>query len=341
MIKRFLRFIARFLFRFRAYDGAVLNTLGPVLLIPNHVSWFDWLLVGVCLEDDWKFVVSSASAQTSWVHRKIMINKRTFPIDTLSPYAAKHMAEHLAGKGRLVLFAEGRLSRTGTLMKLFDGTGFLLHKTNAKVITCYLRGAQRLPFSPNRENKKLFPKVSAHFSQVLTPPRLDHVSGSQARARLSEWLRDKMLLQQFETEMKFGPATIPEAIIATARQHPRRVVLEDLTEALNYRRLLAGASVLADGFETCVHADKPRIGVLLPNANATPVTLLSLWMMGRVPAVLNYSSGAATMLACAQLAGLKQIITSRSFLERGRLNVEPLSQAGLQFIYLENVRQKT
>ena len=73
-----------------------------------------------------------------------MINKRTFPIDTLSPYAAKHMAEHLAGKGRLVLFAEGRLSRTGTLMKLFDGTGFLLHKTEAKVITCYLRGAHRL-----------------------------------------------------------------------------------------------------------------------------------------------------------------------------------------------------
>src|SRR5881392_2611736 len=139
MIKAFLRLMVRVLFRFRAYNEAILHTPGPVLLIPNHVSWLDWIFIGVCLEDDWKFVVSSVSAQTSWLHRKIMLNKRTFPIDTMSPYALKRMAEFLEAKGRLVLFAEGRLSRTGTLMKLFDGTGFLLHKTSAKVITCYLR----------------------------------------------------------------------------------------------------------------------------------------------------------------------------------------------------------
>jgi len=68
------------------------------------------------------------------------------------------MAEFLKGGGRLVLFAEGRLSRTGTLMKLFDGTGFLIFKTRAKVITAYLRGAGRLPFSPIRAGKNVFPK---------------------------------------------------------------------------------------------------------------------------------------------------------------------------------------
>src|SRR5947209_2770743 len=166
-----VRFLLRLLFRFRGYNEAVLKTPGPVLLIPNHTSWFDWLLVGACLDPDWKFVVSSVSAQTSWLHRKVMLNKRTFPIDTMSPYAAKHMAEYLAGNGRLVLFAEGRLSRTGTLMKLFDGTGFLLNKTHAKVITAYLRGAQRLLFSPNREEKSFFPRVTAHFSEVLIPPK--------------------------------------------------------------------------------------------------------------------------------------------------------------------------
>src|SRR5207237_7292282 len=166
MIKSLLRALVRLLFRFSAYNDAVLKTAGPVLLLPNHVSWLDWIFMAVCLEDDWKFVVSSVSAQTSWVHRMVMLNNRTFPIDTMSPYSAKHMAEYLAGKGRLVLFAEGRLSRTGTLMKLFDGTGFLLHKTEAKVITCYLRGAQRLPLSPNRDQKKFFPKVTAHFSEV-------------------------------------------------------------------------------------------------------------------------------------------------------------------------------
>ena len=165
-MKWLLRQLLRLLFGFRAYNEEVLNTPGPVLLIPNHVSWLDWLFLYVCTGADWKCVVSSISAQTSWVHRKIMINRRTFPIDTNSPYAVKRMAEYLEGKGRLALFAEGRLSRTGVLMKLFEGTGFLLHKTGAKVITCYLRGAHRLPFSPNSNAKHLFPRVSAHFSEA-------------------------------------------------------------------------------------------------------------------------------------------------------------------------------
>ena len=51
---------------------------------------------------------------------------------------------------------------------------------------------------------------------------------------------------------------------------------------------------------------------------ATPVALLSLWSLGKVPALLNFTTGPATMLACAQLAGLKYVITSRAFVEKAR-----------------------
>ena len=103
----------------------------------------------------WRFVVSIEAANVSFVHRFIMLNRLTFPVDTDSPYAVKRMAEHLQAGGKLVIFPEGRLSRTGALMKLFDGTGFLLCKTRAKVVTCYLRGAHRLPFSPNPNRKQM------------------------------------------------------------------------------------------------------------------------------------------------------------------------------------------
>jgi acyl-[acyl-carrier-protein]-phospholipid O-acyltransferase/long-chain-fatty-acid--[acyl-carrier-protein] ligase len=339
MIKHFFRWLVRVLYGFRAYNEGVLQTPGPVLLIPNHTSWLDWLFVVLCLDGDWKFVVSSTSAETSWLHRKIMLNRRTFPIDTTSPYAVKRMAEYLQGNGRLVLFAEGRLSRTGCLMKLFDGTGFLLHKTNAKVITCFLRGAHRLPFSPNRDEKKWFPKVTAHFSNAEMPPKLEHLSTTQSRTLLTNWLRDKMIYQQFATQMEFGEKTVPEAIVATARLRPRHVVLEDVTQALPYRRLLVGASLLGAEFSRRIPADQPRVGVLLPNVNSTPVSLLGLWSIGKIPALLNYSTGAATMLACVQLAGLKQVITSKTFIEKARLKLDLLVEAGVEFIYLEDVRQ--
>jgi acyl-[acyl-carrier-protein]-phospholipid O-acyltransferase / long-chain-fatty-acid--[acyl-carrier-protein] ligase len=118
-LRKVVRFVARLIFRFRAFNEGVLNTPGPVLLIPNHVSWLDWLFVYVCLDDDWKIVTSSTTAQISWLHRRMMLNRLTFPVDTTSPFAVKRIAEFLKSGGRLVLFAEGRISLTGALMKLY------------------------------------------------------------------------------------------------------------------------------------------------------------------------------------------------------------------------------
>src|SRR5258706_2561688 len=275
---RFLRWLLRLLYGFRAYNEAALNAPGPVLLLPNHVSWWDWLLIGVCLEKDWRFVTSSTSAETSWFHKRVMINRRTFPVDINSPFAVKRMAEYLQKGGRLVLFPEGRLSHTGSLMKLFDGTGFLIFKTRAKVITAFIRGAHRLPFSRNPSRKKWFPRLSTHFSDVLTAPNWEHLSTAQARTRLTDWLRDQMVKQQFETEMEAGPATLPEAIVEAARVDACKVVLQDATlDELTYRRLLAGAELLGQCWKEFLGRDEQNIGVLLPNVNAMPVVTLSLW----------------------------------------------------------------
>jgi acyl-[acyl-carrier-protein]-phospholipid O-acyltransferase/long-chain-fatty-acid--[acyl-carrier-protein] ligase len=251
------------------------------------------------------------------------------------------MAEYLQAGGRLVLFAEGRLSRTGSLMKLFDGTGFLLHKTRAKVITCYLRGVEQQRLTLHKNFKQWFPRVTAHFSDALTPPHLEHASNAQARNTLTNWLRDKMVSQQFAIEMEEGPRSVLAAVDETARLRPRFVVIEDAArQGITYRRLMVGVDLLARRWRSLLGAAPgERIGVLLPNVSATPAVLLSLWAATKVPAVLNYSTGVTTMLACVRLAGLKRIVTSRAFLERAKLDMEPFAKAGVEMIYLEDVRQ--
>jgi len=334
-----LRSLLRLLFGFRAYNTEVLAAPGPVLLLPNHVSWFDWLFLGACLKGDWRFVTSATTAKASPLHRWIMDNGRTFPIDPLSPYAAKRMAEYLQGGGRLVLFPEGRISDTGSLMKLFDGTGFLLHRTGAKVITAYIRGAHRLPFSRNRDDKKWFPRVTLHFSAVLTPPKVEDASTADARDRLTEWVRDCMVDQRFATNLAFGPRTLPEALREAAALRPGHRVLQDINGALTYRRVFIGAALLSRQFARLLPADSARVGVLLPNVNSVPVSLLALWSLGRVPAILNFTTGPTIMLSCARLAGLTHIVTSRAFIEKARLRMEPLIEAGIHLIYLEDVRE--
>lgn len=340
-MKSLISGLVRLWFRFRAFNVEALTTPGPVLLIPNHVSWLDWLFLYTVLDEDWRFVTSATTAQASWIHRKMMINRRTFPVDATSPYAAKRMAEFLTQGGRLVLFAEGRITLTGSLMKLYDGTGFLIHRTRAKVIICHLRGASRVAFVRHTGWTKWFPEVTAHFSPAMDAPRLEGVSNGVARQKLTTWLRDLMVRQQFEVEQRFGLTHVLELIAGAAAANPGRVVLEDVTfTELTFRRLMVGVDVLAGEWRRRFGSStRPeRIGVLLPNVNGTPVTLLSLWAADFVPAILNFSTGIPTMLQCAQLAGLRHVITSRTFLERARLKMDLFEQAGITLVYLEDVR---
>jgi acyl-[acyl-carrier-protein]-phospholipid O-acyltransferase/long-chain-fatty-acid--[acyl-carrier-protein] ligase len=340
-----LKFILRILFGFQAENVESLSAEGPVMLLPNHTSWLDWLFLAACVDTRWRFVTSIEASRVSWVHRFIMVNRFTFPVETDSPYAVKRMAEFLQAGGRLVLFPEGRLSRTGALMKLFDGTGFLLYKTGAKVVTCYLRGAFRLPFSPNPNSKKPFARVTAHFSDILTPPRLSGVRTVKARAQLTQWLYNTMVRQQFDIEMAAAPKTVLEFVNATASEWPGRAVIQDVShKQLTYRRLMAGADAMANQWQNLLtehgSASAPCVGVLLPGTLAAPLTLLSLWAVNRTPAIFNFSTGVPTMLACAQLANVKQIITSRLFIERAKLDLWKMKEAGIQFIYLEDVRER-
>ena len=337
LMKLVVRFLLRLLYGFRAYNEEILNTPGPVLLIPNHASWIDFLFIGVCLERDWKFVTSSVTAQTSWIHRRIMVSGRTFPVDVASPYAAKRMAEYLAKGGRLVLFAEGRMSTTGSLMKLFEGTGFLLNKTDAKIITAYLRGVQRIPWVRQPGWTRWFARTSAHFSDLLTPPKFGG-GASEARQKVTRWLREQMVDQQFQVEMEFGPRTVLAAVLETAKRRPNFPVMEDVThQILTFRWVILGAKLLGPKMAAPL-GNTPRVGVLLPNLNATPLVLLALWSIGKIPAILNFSTGPTTLAACAQLAGLRQVITSRAFLEKARLDVRQLRENGVELVYLEDLR---
>jgi len=72
-------------------------------------------------------------------------------------------------------------------------------------------------------------------------------------------------------------------VAETARERPGRVILEDATlKTLTYRKLMVGTDVLAQSLRDTVSSAE-RIGLLLPNVNATPVVILALWRLGKVP----------------------------------------------------------
>lgn len=340
LLRCLLLLVLKVFYRFSAYNSQVLNTRGPVILVANHLTWIDWLLIGVLLEEDWKFVTSKTTANLSLLHRFIMVNSRTFPIDPTSPYSAKRIAEYLKCGGRIVLFPEGRMSRTGNIMKFYEGVGFLLHTTKTKVILCRIRGAERTIWAKHKGWKKLFYPVSLHFEGPANPPKIEAVKTSVIRARLTQWLMDLMIKQHFDVEMRFAPADIPEAIYNSAKERPGFIVFEDAQEnKLSLRKFSVAASLLSKEFIK-LNDENNRIGVILPNVCAAPVVVVALWKSGKIPTILNYSSGINAMIKCAKIAGIKYIITSKVFLERLRIDPEKFISEGFIVKYLEDLRSQ-
>ncbi|WP_420885702.1 hypothetical protein [Candidatus Reidiella endopervernicosa] len=81
-----------------------------------------------------------------------------------------------------------------------------------------------------------------------------------------------------------------------------------------------------------------RVGLLLPNANATVVSLLGLQSHARIPAMLNYTAGLKGLRGACETAQINTVITSRSFIEKGKL--EPVIEGLRETVtirYLEDI----
>ncbi len=118
------------------------------------------------------------------------------------------------------------------------------------------------------------------------------------------------------------------------------VVGGDVTsETLTYQSLLLRAFVLKRKLPA-VLGDTKFVGVLLPNTLAVVVTFISLHMLKRVPCMINYSAGEASILHACRIAGLQTMLTSRKFIEKAKLEflVKAL-QKQVNIVYLEDIRE--
>jgi long-chain-fatty-acid--[acyl-carrier-protein] ligase len=127
--------------------------------------------------------------------------------------------------------------------------------------------------------------------------------------------------------------TIPEAFVARALAFPKNVeAADDLSGAMTYERLLVGALTLARRFAPLPSAN---VGLLLPASVACDVAFLALHLAGKLPVLLNWTTGPANLAHAARLMGLTHVITSRPFIDRSGVQVE-----GVAYLYLEDLRQQ-
>jgi acyl-[acyl-carrier-protein]-phospholipid O-acyltransferase/long-chain-fatty-acid--[acyl-carrier-protein] ligase len=311
----------------------------PIIAL-NHTSFLDAALALSLLPKDPVFAIDSAMAQNWWV-KPFLRFTRAMPIDPTKPMATRTLINAVKSGEPLIIFPEGRLTVTGSLMKIYDGAGLIADKTDAFVVPVRLEGLDSTPFTRlhrSQIRRRWFPKVTV---TVLEPVKLTvdpALKGKHRRMAAGAALYEIMSNLVYRTTSI--ERTVPEALIEAAEEHGMgRVAVEDpVAGALTYRKLLMGARILGEKLMPLAPEGKP-IGLMLPNANGAAVTLMALMSAGRVPAMINFTAGVSNVLAACRAAKVDTILTSRTFIEKGRLDA---LIAGLQkevkIVYLDDIR---
>jgi len=309
------------------------------VVIVNHVSFLDGPLLAAFLPGRPIFPIDTFVAQKWWA-RPIFWLVDAVRINPTNPMATKALIRAVQQDRKCVIFPEGRITITGALMKIYEGPGMIADKADAPLLPVRVDGAQYTPFSRLRGKLRLrlFPRITI---TILEPRRIaidEALRGRKRRQAIGLQLYDIMTDLIFETnEIR---RTLFEAMLDARHIHGRhRPVIEDIERRpLSYDRLVAGSFALGRRLAGLA-PPRGRIGVLLPNSAALAVTFFALQAVGRVPALLNFSTGAAGMLASCRAAQLTVVLTSRRFVAAAKLEdtVAKLA-ATIAIVYLEDVR---
>lgn len=314
------------------------NTGKRVLIVSNHVSFLDPLILHVCFPGKLTFAVNTRVAQT-WVLRKLSAVIDLFPMDPANPLASKSLIKYLKQDKTAVIFPEGRITVTGSLMKIYDGTGFVADKADAEILPIRIDGAQYTGFSRLRDRirSRWFPKITV---TVLPSQRIqadESISGRDRRSYAGKILSDIMTNMMFETSNI--NRTLFRAFLDAAHTHGgKQAVLEDVQrEEFNYKRLMISSFVLGKQLAAKTEYNE-TVGVLLPNMVSSVVAFLGLQLHSRVPAMLNYTVGANGMCSACRTAQIKQVLTSRRFVQLAKLEESVAVLAGqVEIVYLEDI----
>ncbi|MGJ0507997.1 MAG: acyl-[ACP]--phospholipid O-acyltransferase [Methylocystis sp.] len=311
----------------------------PIVAL-NHVSFLDAALILSVLPREPVFAIDSGISKRWWV-KPFLRFTRAIPLDPTKPMGTRTLVNAVKAGDPLVIFPEGRLTVTGSLMKVYDGAGLIAEKSGALVVPVKIDGPESTMFSRltrDQARRRWFPKFTLTIQE---PTRLvvdDALKGKARRMAAGAALYQIMSDLIFRTTPT--DETIFEAVVRAAEKHGlSRVALEDpLSGPLAYRRLLIGARALAEKIAK-TGAPGEIVGVMLPNANVAGVTFLAAISAGRVPAMINFTAGATNILSGCEAARITTILTSRSFIEKGKL--DKLAAAlgeRTTLVYLEDMR---
>ncbi len=311
---------------------------GGALIVCNHVSFIDWLLLSAALPRPARFLVFAGYAR-HWLFSRVLTAARAIPVDgSAGPraivQALRKAAEYLKQGELVCIFAEGSLTRTGFMLPFHRGFEQILKHSPAPVVPACLDQVWGSIFS--YYGGRVFWKWPLEFPYSVT------VAFGEPMPPTSSAADVRLVIQKLSADcaVERGKTIRPphRQFVRIAARHTFRPCLinpEDKDRPLlNYGKTFAAAAALSTALKPLLGDDRV-VGLWLPPSVGGAITNIAVAFLGRTTVNLNYTSSAASIQSAVRQTGLRRVLTSRRFLERMKLELE-----GVELIPLEDVRPK-
>ena len=290
---------------------------GPALVVANHTSFIDVALLVAYIPRRLTFAIDTYWAKTWWLKPLLRVFK-ALPVNPNQPLATRSLIDSLNQGELVVIFPEGRITTTGSMMKVYEGPGLIALKSKAPLLPIVFDGPQYTRFGRLRQTMRNIPRANVKMS-VMAPRALEvkSVPGEKQkdhRRRAGDALFE--LMHQCLFDSKDYNRNLWEALnFAARRNRAGREILEDAARRpITYRGLLMRARLIGRWLSAFT-APGEKVGLMLPNSSIAVCCLYGFWAAGRTAVMLNFTQGPGPLASALVTAEVKTIVTSRRFLE--------------------------
>src|SRR5579864_2465614 len=294
---------------------------GGALLVPNHVSMVDAVLLIASIDRPIRFLMFKGSYD-HWLVKPFAKIMEVIPISSqLRPRELIHSlrtATQALHDGEVVcIFPEGQMTRIGQMLPFRRGMERIMKGVDAPIIPVNLGGVWGSIFSFERGRFlwKLPHRIPYPVTVTFGKPMPSTTGAQEVRQAVQELGAEAYLAR------KRYMRTLHRSFVQTARRHPFRFAMADgRTPKLTFGGALMRTVFLARRLRP-VWSDQKMVGILLPPSVPGALVNLAALLMGKVPVNLNYTASTEVLASCARQCELKTVITSKAFLERVHLEV--------------------
>ncbi|MCH9049461.1 MAG: AMP-binding protein, partial [Proteobacteria bacterium] len=342
LLKFLLRCLLRLLYRVEVTGMEHYQEAGDrVLIVANHTSLLDCILLYAWLPETPTFAINTriASKITSRFSQMFV---DLFIMDPANPLSVRSMVKFLSQDKKAVIFPEGRITTTGSLMKIYEGPGLIAEKSGAAVLPIAIDGAKFTPFSYLEKQGHIvwFPRIKLTILPPVTIEIDGNIQGHERRKHAATKMQDIMYLLTYSS-FNYRTTIFAAMLNAAERYGKDRLILEDINrEPISYKQLITKAMILGRVIRKNTETDE-HVGIMMPNVIGTSVTFLAVQYAARVPAMINFTGGIQTILRSCETGKIKTIYTSRKFIENADLQeLATALEEKVCLIYLEDFRDR-